>query len=610
MDSNEDKESDKKKNLTKIPFDSQYFPINIRISSNINDFFEFFNFYSEDFEENANFYIDKIYGESQLYECSTDSVDIKNLSFLTTPITNCTDKKNIFNRLFSFKGNKLISGYLSPNSYFDIYLEYNNEESNTIKISSLLNDTADSTSQYVKNNTEYKIDFKLDHMVKIYPQNNIEVVIYNNDNIIKLNSSNPTSKIEGINYKLKSNIDTMVYFYGRILSLVKQIRIDPNQKGKNLKVSSNLDVIISLDSGFGGYNPLNIDMIVQKANYRKVYFENPYEKMKQKLVKNENVYLFYGSKDIKNVMVKIEYINDNLNHPNNEYTFNFIPKDSSEKCLIISNRNIQEIILGVHFCNEPNLVKMYYQDINSEKESILEFDKTDIYIKQKIDEFGTKFRFDSKEDFIFSYSYYDKTDMDYEKTNWFEERKELNNLTINNITEKNSENNILLINFNLNYINSTTKYIILITVEDGDKTIENFSNPCFITKLVTEKPDDITVEHLFYAGENDSITAEVDVDKIINRNNKYLISIISQELRFSKKLNFYIPKNFSYIGKFKTNENSDEDDDGNITLLLFISGFISFLIIIIFVIYFCIKKKNKVTTNMGIISNSKDNLLF
>ena len=30
---------------------------------------------------------------------------------------------------------------------------------------------------------------------------------------------------------------------------------------------------------------------------------------------------------------------------------------------------------------------MYYQDINSEKESILEFDKTDIYIKQKIRKF-------------------------------------------------------------------------------------------------------------------------------------------------------------------------------------------------------------------------------
>ena len=593
MDSKENKISEDKKNWPKISFDNQYLPMNIRVSSNLNEFFEFFNFYSEDFEENVNIYIDKIYGESDIYECSSDSIDIKNLSFLTTPITNCTNKQNIFNRLFSFKGNKLISGYLSPNSYFDIYLEYNNEESNSIKISPLLNSTVDSASQYIKENKEYQIDFIMDHMVKIYPKNNIEVTIYNDDNIIKLNSDEPTAQIVGNNYKLKSNIDTMIYFYGKILSLVKQIRLDPQQKGKNLKIKSNEDVVMCIDSGFSGYNPLNIDMISQKANYRNMYIENPYEKMKNKLVKNENIYLFYGSKNIKNAMVKIEYINENLNHPNNEYTFNFIPKDSSEKSLIIFNRNINEIVLGVHFCNEPNLVKMYYQGINSQKESILEFNKTDIYIKQKIDEFGVKYRFDAKEDFIFSYSFYDKTDNDYEKTNWFEERKELNNLTINNITEKNSDNNTLLINFHSNYINSTTKYIIIISSEEEDKTMDNFNNPCYITKLATERPDKIIVENFFYAGENESITAEVDIDNIINDKNKYIINIISQELRFSKKLNFYIPKNFYYKGKMKINKNNDDNDKTSIIVLSILG--IALIIILILIVYFY--KRNKIKNN-------------
>ena len=67
-------------------------PINIRVNSNLNKFYEFFNFYFHEFKGNINLYIKKYYGETELYECS-ESLDSKNISILTTPISNCKNKK-------------------------------------------------------------------------------------------------------------------------------------------------------------------------------------------------------------------------------------------------------------------------------------------------------------------------------------------------------------------------------------------------------------------------------------------------------------------------------------------------------------------------------------
>ena len=123
--------------------------------------------------------------------------------------------------------------------------------------------------------------------------------------------------------------------------------------------------------------------------------------------------------------------------------------------------------------------------------------------------------------------------------------------------------------------------------------MDNFNNPCYITKLATERPDKIIVENFFYAGENESITAEVDIDNIINDKNKYIINIISQESRFCKKLNFYIPKNFYYKGKMKSNKNND-DNDKTFIIVLSILGF-ALIIILILVVYFY--KRNKIKNN-------------
>ena len=427
----------------------RFVPINIRAYSDLNRFYEFFNFYFKDFEENVNIYINKIYGGTEFYECNEDSINIKQLSKLTTPISTCNNKKSVFNRLFSLKGSKLIMGYLSPNSYFDIYVEYNEDENDIIKIPSVSENTANSASKYIRKNIDYKIDFIVDHMVKIESEKNIEVIIYNSEESIKLNSDSSTAHIEGKNYFVRTNIDTMIYFFGRLNSYIKQIKIDPIQKGKNIKITANkkCELYYCLDIGFEGFNPLNSAILINKLyeleldpNSRPLFIENIYEKIEKKLAKNENLYLYFGNKNVNDIRFKIEYINENINHPNNDYNFNVIPKNSQNKCLVINNFRKRKILFGVYICgNSP--AKIYYINDNKEEYSYSFSSNNDMFREETTHFYGIKFRFESSEDFIFLYSYYDKTDM-YTNFTWIEERQILNELNITDITE-NSKDNII-----------------------------------------------------------------------------------------------------------------------------------------------------------------------
>ena len=60
-------------------------------------------------------------------------------------------------------------------------------------------------------------------MVKIEPGKNVEVKIYNDEDTIILNKDNINKAIIGDNFKVKSNGDIMIYFYGRLFNFIKQI---------------------------------------------------------------------------------------------------------------------------------------------------------------------------------------------------------------------------------------------------------------------------------------------------------------------------------------------------------------------------------------------------
>ena len=65
--------------------------------------------------------------------------------------------------------------------------------------------------------------------------------------------------------------------------------------------------------------------------------------------------------------------------------------------------------------------------------------------------------------------------------------------------------------------------------------MENFEDPCYVTKLVTEKPDGIKVINKYDIGENEYINVELDLSDFLTPQTEYIVSIISQELRFEKK---------------------------------------------------------------------------
>ena len=81
---------------------NEIFPINIRINSNMNIFYDFINLYFYNFNENINLYINQIYGDTDLYECNEDFINNKDLSSLQNPIISCKDKLSIFNRIITF----------------------------------------------------------------------------------------------------------------------------------------------------------------------------------------------------------------------------------------------------------------------------------------------------------------------------------------------------------------------------------------------------------------------------------------------------------------------------------------------------------------------------
>ena len=245
---------------------------------------------------------------------------------------------------------------------------------------------------------------------------------------------------------------------------------------------------------------------------------------------------------------------------------------------------------------------MYYEDYRNEEKDYI-FKKDNPTVLFDIEEYGTKLRFKSTEDFIFSYSFVDFADNKYANTDkWIIERKELTDLKINEIKDKNSNDNVLLINFNPNYKNSNTKYIIVIAPEEGDNTEDNYNSPCYLAKLVTDRPSGVKVVNFFDVGEKDSITAEVDITDVLNKNNKYIANIISQEMRFDKKLNFYSPKKLYHEGRY--------DGLSTTAVVLIVVGAVVGVIIIVIAIILIIRCLKKPSVEQETKSLNKDDKLL
>ena len=246
---------------------------------------------------------------------------------------------------------------------------------------------------------------------------------------------------------------------------------------------------------------------------------------------------------------------------------------------------------------------------NSEKE--IKFDRGHSFYLEVIEEYGTKINFNSNKEFIFSYSFVDYADYNFiEYKPWLEERKEvLSNLKINKVSDKNSNDNVLSINFNPNYKYSNTKYIIVITPKTEDYTEESLSNPCYIAKLVNDKKDGILIENWIDPGTTDTITAEVDIYDILDfQNNNYVVGIISQELRFFKNINFYSAKEFNHEAR-ERERNKGGNNSGSKTLVIVLSIVGAVIVIAAILLIICILRKKRTGNNSFETKNEENKLL-
>ena len=127
-----------------------------------------------------------------------------------------------------------------------------------------------------------------------------------------------------------------------------------------------------------------------------------------------------------------------------------------------------------------------------------------------------------------------------------------------------------------------TKYIIIISPEETNNEINNINNELYLIDLINnkEKEKEFIIEEYYDIGENDFIEAIIDITKLKNKYKKFIVNIISQEIRFSKDFNFYKSKNFELKNNYIKN-------------ICLIIGVVLFLIFVYVFVYKHIKKTHK-----------------
>ena len=547
-----------------------------RISTKYLPFFETFNAYLNGIDVKLNLYIRRLYGWTDLYECDPDGVNLKDLSKLTKPLSNmkCKNKKSLFNRLFNLGGEKILSGYLAPDSYVDVYAEIDKDtdaiEINPMQIKYLY---VDSTAKYLKKGKTYKLNFHASHLIKLEPGTNAKVTIINGRSTSIISYKYPTVELAGKNFTIRSdNDDAMVYFFGKLpIQSAGQMKIE-NKPGKYIKIS-NVEDIVLIDFGFEGYLPSTYPIDFKIREDGNIYLDNLYEKMKRPLVQDEYLYIYYlTGKENRNI--KIEYLDNNLKIKNNDFNIYSIPKNDnigqSGNTLIINAFDLRDIFYNINFCrNNTNITLLLTS--NRHKEKHITNEKNETQITEDLDLFrgDNKLEFITNQPFVFSYNFYDEIDDNIfaKKEEWLAERQKLTDLTITEAKSKNNGDNKISITFKPNYQYSTTRYIIIIAQKNENNTIENFKDLCFVADLLNQRPEGVKVDYIYEASEeNDTeVNAEVDISSIteLGKVQNYLINIIGQELRFTEfgnQINLYTPIEFTHTGKEKSKEDQDEGD--------------------------------------------------
>ena len=458
-------------------------------------------------------------------------------------------------------------------------------------------------AKYLKKDVTYTLNFELNHMVKLEPGFEAEITITNGQATTKLSPNLHFTEISGTGYTIKATNDAMVYFIGKIAEnyvVQREIKLEW-AKGKIIKLT-NVQSDILVDIGFKGYYPSTLPTGFEVRNNGIIYIDNIYEKLKGKYVDGEKLFIYYFAG--KNTNLKIEYIEKNIINKNDNYNIFLIPQNNEKNSIIVNTYERKQIMTDFHFCRDNTVLKLSFLG-SDQIEMIITNDNYTSFTQSKKSLFkgDNKISFITNKPIVFSYSYIDLADEYFsDNEDYWKERQRFYILQIFEVTNKNDNDDIIKVRFKTNYKQSNTRYIIVVAQENDQNTLENFNDPCYITGLLNKNIDGVKTETIYNIGEDNEITAEVDISDILHKSDSYLINIISQELRFTKNVNFYEPLKFSHVGKKIDygNDKSDEEEGSttDTSLALAISlPIVGVIIIAILVIFIC-KKRGDSSSNI------------
>ena len=557
-----------------------------RKNSEIGNFYGVFNKMTFDLEDKVNFYFKKYYGNSNIYKINLESYNINNLFFLTKPIKTYQNEKSILNQLLSLESNKLYSGLLDYQTLYDIYIDIDNED-NLVKMQQDDN-PFNNLIKLFKPNINYILDFEVNHLIKLDPNFNAEVTITDSEKTITLNKNNlTTTEIKGNNVQITTNSNAILYFYNSISSLTSKSEVYKNMFQYEIEPRNeqDLELVITLigdsfgyiyyliDVGFSGYTPFEsqgFNVVSERCSLEcTLYFQNYYDKIKTELVEGEKLFVYYyiesdNPQTLTTSQTPTYY--SSLKNINNDYSFFVIPPNTEgeeEKNLLINFYNKNKLSLQVNYCPNNDGTKPilnYYR--RADYSYKIEFEDSKIYSIDDWHDTMYKFKFISSNEFVFSYFFYDKYD-DIIKSDkvWNSERQINLNLIINK-AEIDFDTNIAKIQFTPNYIKSSTKYFIIIGHKNDTINIESFNNPCFLIKLITENSIGVKINEVMSIGDK-FIDVKIDISDLIvenSENKDYIVNIVSLELKFDKKLNFYKAKIFEKPIQIHINEEINFDE--------------------------------------------------
>ena len=533
-----------------------------RINTNTINYFDFFNYITFDLKDKVNVYTKKYYGYSTLYEINNEKYNIDDISFLEKPLNTYENEISKFNQLFNLKNNQLYSGHLEYDTLYDIYIEIDNDNDNeTVMLPN--EDNNNNLMKLFKPNINYKLKFEVNHLIKLDPNFDSEVTIKDsNNNDIILNKNNlVTKEIKGNNVELRTNSNSILYFYSPLPKLSKKIyqyELTPI-KGKNFLLDIEIpdedycDFYYLIDFGFEGYSPFQnqssdfIRQILLSFKF-KFYIPNYYDKLDTKLVQNEKLYLYYyldycvsGEKNKKPIITQKYYPAINLNKTA-DFFVNDPNKNGQEKSIMFNIGKSDKLSFQIYFSpnNEDTNLSVIYSAFEEEGKTKYITD-SQIVVLTRGESKSINLTFNSNNKFVLSYSFHDKNEENIESySDWIKERKINYDLIIN--AKLNPKEKTIDINFVSNYIKSTTKYYIIIGPKTDDFTLDNFNDPCFLTDLITENSNKVKIKEFYYIEDEMFINKNIDIKDLMaqnDNNEEYLINIISQELRFDKSLNFY-----------------------------------------------------------------------